>query len=329
MKKNKPDETQLSIFDEQDSELFIDLGSGKRKIGYLPSLFSTASLPFRNLHKTEFTRKGSNGITLKIQSPLNVPFGKYGRLLLSVLTTHAVISTEEGTDIRIKYSSLKDLLEEMQLPKQRGSDIREQLDCFTAAQFVFSKKEKKLKNGYLLQEVYDDGDYPIGDVEVIESSTGAIHFTKGVQYQEVIDSNTNKVGYITIVLSADFVDFCKGHAIPIDYSVYKDISSASGKDLYAWLVYRNNGMNKKKQNSVFIPREKMIEQFMPVDEKLKGKADSVNYSRIIDELNKIKEKYYPEVKFSVDETGAGVTLYRSPTPVIKNDPRYALITTDI
>ena len=330
MKKNETNETQLAIFDQQDTELFADLGKKeKRVIGYLPSFFTTASLPYRNLHKTEFSRKGSTGITLKIQSPLNVPFGKYGRLLLSALCTHAVISKEKGRDITIRYASLKDLLDEMQLVKQRGADIREQLDCFTAAQFVFTKKEHKLKNGYLLQEVYEDGQYPKGDVEVITHSTGAIHFTKAVQYQEVIDSNTNKVGYISIILSADFVEFCQNHAVPIDYTVYKEISSASGKDLYAWLVYRNNGMRETNTKSVFIPRDKMIEQFMPVDEKLKGKADSVNYSRIVDELKKIKEKFYPEVKFSVDETGAGITLYKSPTPVIKNDKRYALITTDI
>ena len=41
------------------------------------------------------------------------------------------------------------------------------------------------------------------------------------------------------------------------------------------------------------------------------------------------DKYYKEVKFEVDKNGTGITLFKSPTPVIKNDPRYALITSDL
>ena len=43
----------------------------------------------------------------------------------------------------------------------------------------------------------------------------------------------------------------------------------------------------------------------------------------------IKKKYYKDVK--IDESGStdGITLYPSPTPVIKNDTRYALITSNI
>ena len=97
----------------------------KRQIGYLPSFFTTASLPFKNMHKTVFVRKGSQGLTLTLTSPKNVPFGKYGRLLLSVLTTHAVISKNFGSPVMIEYASMSDLRKELQLPKQRGKDIRE------------------------------------------------------------------------------------------------------------------------------------------------------------------------------------------------------------
>ena len=42
-----------------------------------------------------------------------------------------------------------------------------------------------------------------------------------------------------------------------------------------------------------------------------------------------KEKYYPEVLINFSSDGTGITLHKSPTPVLKDDPRYALITTDI
>lgn len=95
--------------------------------------------------------------------------------------------------------------------------------------------------------------------------------------------------------------------------------------MYAWLVFRNNGI----KDPVFIPREKLVEQFCPVDEGKDPNLVNVNYERIVELLNEIKEKYYPEVKFDISKNGDGVTLYKSPTPVLRNDPRYALITTDI
>ena len=174
--------------------------------------------------------------------------------------------------------------------------------------------------------MYENGDYPKQDVEVKTKTTGAILFTTGVQYQEVRDGETDaKYGNFKIIISADFADFCQKHAVPIDYAVYKSISSTVGKDLYAWLVFRNNGLTK----STFIPRDKLVEQFMPVTEDQDKNTVNVNYNFILEQLNIIKKKYYPEVKFDVSKDGSGITLHKSPTPVLKNDQRYALITSNI
>ena len=159
-------------------------------------------------------------------------------------------------------------------------------------------------------------------------STGNIRFTTGVQYQEIEDgSGTNKVGAFKIILSPEFASFCQAHAVPIDYTVYKDIDSPVGKDIYAWLIYRNNGMSEKEP--IFIPRDKLIEQFMPVAENAHPKQHQTNYSRILDHLKEIKIKYYPELRISFDSNGGGITLYKSSTPILKDDTRYALITSDI
>src|SRR5574344_1597726 len=106
MGRKKIDESnELLPIDDTISELFaLDATrENKKQIGYIPSFFTTASLPFKNMHKTSFVRKGSQGLTLTLTSPKNVPFGKYGRLLLSVFTTHAVISAnkDEGGPIMI------------------------------------------------------------------------------------------------------------------------------------------------------------------------------------------------------------------------------------
>ena len=105
----------------------------KKLLSYIPSFFTTASLPFRNVKSPVFVRRGSNGVTLRLTAPRNVPFGKYGRLLLSLLTTHAVLSREKDCQVEIRYEKLGDMLRELELPKSRGREIREQLECFRAA----------------------------------------------------------------------------------------------------------------------------------------------------------------------------------------------------
>ena len=329
-KRIESENTSLIPLDNSTTELFRsfkpETTATALYMSYIPSFFTTASLPFKNVNKTTFTRKGSQGVTLTLTSPTNVPFGKFGRLLLSVLTTHAVLSKEKNAPVMIEYRSLADLLKELQLPKQRGKEVKEQLECFKNAAFCFEQRIETLQAGYLFEDIMEKP-YPKGDVRVETVTTGNIRFTTGVQYQKVTDTkekNGSWVGNFKILLSGEFAAFCQEHAVPINYSVYKEISSAAGKDIYAWLVYRNNGLKDK----VFIPREKLVEQFMPLSDENDRKLLSVYYSRIIDEIKSIKEKYYPELKVDVT-SAAGITLYKSPTPILKDDTRYALITSNI
>lgn len=330
--KNKAEQNDLIPVDPSVTELFISMEQDKmqqQSLAFIPSPFTTASLPFKNVNKTVFIRKGSNGVTLTLTSPKNVPFGKYGRLLLSVLTTRAVLAPEKGQAVFLEYESMADLLRELQLPKQRGTDIRQQLECFSNAAFSFEQKTKKVQAGYLFKDLYEDGNYPKNDVTVTTYSSGNIRFTNGVQFKEIDDgTGDNKYGKFKIILSPEFALFCQHHSVPISYTVYRDITSPVGKDIYAWLVYRNNGIT----DPVFVPRDKLVEQFMPVENENRQTAQilqSNNYHRIIELIKEIKEKYYPELKINIDSTGAGVTLYKSPTPVVADDTRYALITSDI
>lgn len=336
MGKKIKQENQLIEIDDSANELFASLvpvdAETQKALSYIPSFFTTASLPFKNLNKTEFIRKASNGITLFLNSPTNIPYGRYGRLLLSIFTTHAVISKVKNAPVEIEFDSMAQLLKEMQLPRQRGKDIQEQIECFKRATFSFEQKIEKQAQGYLFKDLYEKGEkLPKGEVTVKTSTTGTILFTEGVQYQEIIDNeaNTTKIGKFKIVLSARFASFCQDHAVPIDYTAYKEISSPAGKDIYAWLVYRNNGLNSSGKEFVFVPRDRLVEQFMPVADDSNPKIANVNYSRIIEQIREIKEKYYPELKVDIDSTGAGITLYKSPTPVLENDVRYALISSDL
>lgn len=328
----KKEDTSLVPIDNSTNELFSSIGEyvdksvASKQISFVPSFFTTASLPFKNMNKPVFVRKASQGITLTLTAPKNVPFGKYGRLLLSVLTTHAVISKEKSVPVIIEYASLSELLKELQLPRQRGKDIQEQLECFTNASFSFEQRVETEASGYLFKHLYEKDEAPKDTVKVKTVTTGNIRFTTGVQYQEVQDGvSASRFGNFKIVLSGEFAAFCQQHAIPIDYSIYKEITSAVGKDIYAWLVFRNNGL----KDHVFIPRDRLVEQFMPVGDNANPKIANVNYSRIIDQIKEIKNKFYPDLKVSFDENNVGITLFKSPTPVLKDDVRYALITSEL
>lgn len=332
MAKKISSENELIPVDNSSNELFASLNeiapvsNDKKIMSYIPSFFTTASLPFKNINSTEFIRRASNGISLILNSPTNVPYGKYGRLLLSVFTTHAVLSKEKKIPVVIEFDSLSELLREMQLPRQRGKDIREQIECFKRATFSFEQSIEEKQPAAKYRELFEPGEkIPEGEVKVRNSTTGTILFTEGVQFQEVIDKDSKnpRLGKFKIILSARFAEFCQNHAVPINYTVYKDITSPVGKDLYAWLVYRNNGLTENQP--VFVPRNKLVEQFMPVGEDSDPKTANVNYARIIDQIKEIKEKYYPELKVFIENSGTGITLYKSPTPVLKNDIRYALI----
>ena len=73
----------------------------------------------------------------------------------------------------------------------------------------------------------------------------------------------------------------------------------------------------------------LLNTTLSVEEGKDSNLVNVNYARIVELLKEIKEKHYPEVRIDFSTDGSGITLFKSPTPVLKDDPRYALITTDI
>ena len=93
MKSSDSKNELVPVTEDTSVEELFDLvtnGEQPKYLSFIPGLFTTASLPFKNVKKTVFTRKGSQGLTLTLTSPINVPFGRYGRLLLTVLTTHEI-----------------------------------------------------------------------------------------------------------------------------------------------------------------------------------------------------------------------------------------------
>ena len=316
------DENQIELFSKKELQTIANKTEVR---SYLPSAFISAALPLRDIKKNEFVRK-YNGITLHLMCSPKVPYGVYGRLLLSILTTHAVVDpkSENGT-VRIFYENLQHLLDELKLDKQRGSKIKEQLELFSKSSFIYEENSTKK----LPSSLFPDFDTTDDQVKASFYKTGNVGFMDGFRCTTLEDESGNKKNLsVEFVLTRNFVTLCENHSVPIDYNVYSSISSPLGKDLYAWIVYRNNVLGDEP---IFIPRKNLVEQFIPVAPGVKDvKAmERNNYSLIKERLIEIKEKYYPNLNLIIDKDGGGITLLKSPQIIKPNDQRYMLVTSNI
>lgn len=326
MKKKQNNENQQNSFDD-----IVDFDKKMKEIqkfrSYMPSPFIAAALPARDVKKNVFVRKYNN-ITLRLTGGIKVPFGRYGRLLLTILTTHAVInkSNNKNAPVVITYKSFNQLMRELQLPTSRCNSIKEQLECFANASFVFEERKVKITQASLFKDLMDDENKMVGKVKAKMVSTGVIPFIKTMQYVELEDRKGDKQSFaISIVLSDDFANFSKEHSVPIDYTAYKSITSAIGKDLYAWLVYRNNSLTEP----LYITRESLVNQFMPVDEHSNKDQARTNWAYLKEQIKIIQEKHYPSLKVNFDSDNLGMTLYKSDVPLVSENQRYILVTADL
>lgn len=296
----------------------------KLSLSYLPSAFITASLPLRDIKSNVFTRKYNN-ISMVITGSSKVPYGSYGRLVLSLLTTHAVVDrkSENGT-VEIYFDREKDFLNELQAPASRAEKFREQLQAFSTSSFLY---QAKITKDFNKKEIFEDVETKDSKLKVSLYNSGNIPFIKNLQYMSVENEDVNadkKRRNFKIILSADFVNLCSEHSVPINYSTYSSIKNATGKDMYAWFVYRNNFL--KENEPIFIPKEKFVEQFMPV-KNMENYAVmlNTNFQYLKERISEIKQ-YYPELNVVVAKEGAGIILFKSPNQITESDKRYILIT---
>ena len=329
MKKQSNEKPGLpELFDElpAQKQKNVSYNEVSRYRSYLLSPLIAAALPLKDVKKNLFERKYNN-ITLRITGGIKVPYGKYGRLLLSILTTHAVLekNSADGKPVILRYSNLQQLLNELQLPKQRGKEIKEQLECFSNASFIFEEKRAKVAQKSLFKDFYGEDESLEGEVTATKVSTGIVPFFEAFQYIDLDDGIEKKTVAFEIVLSEKFTRLSQVHSVPIDYTAYKGITSVVGKDLYAWFVYRNNSLTEP----LFISRKSMVEQFMPVKEDANEAQERVNWDYIKEQIKIIKTKYYADLNISFNDDNSGLTLSKSKPIMLDSDKRYVLVTANI
>lgn len=299
----------------------------KHTRAFLPSPFIVAALPTRDVKNLPFTRK-YNDITLSLSGQDHIPYGKYGRLLLTIFTTHAVLNKNNSNDcVKISYKSINQLLKELQLPSSRVNEIKDQLNYFSSSTFVFREEKTKIVKKRLFRDLFDDIETVEGEVKATGVSTGVIPFFSSMKYIDIEEEGKQKQSVaIDIILSPQFTTYSQKHSVPIDYTIYKDISSPIGKDIYAWIVYRNNSLTEP----LFISRTALVEQFMPViNSNDEAHQERTNFDYIKDQILNIKQKYCPELNVTFEAEGQGITLRKSNLPEMKDNSHYVLITSTL
>lgn len=308
------------------NNLFPELQEEKHLRAYVPGPFIVAGLPARDVKNLPFKRKYNN-ITLTLTGIEHVPYGKYGRLLLSIITTHAVLAkNSRNNTVKVEYNSLNQLLNELQLPRSRGKEIRDQLEYFSKATFVFEEKKTATVQKHFFKNLFNEEDYVEfrEDLKATKVSTGVIPFMSQFHCIDVTDSVTKGTVAISFELSEQFTKYSQEHSVPIDYTIYKEISSPIGKDLYSWLMYRCNSLCDNEL--LFIPSKSLIEQFMPVGEGSARNQEWRNYDYLKELIQQIKVKYLPNLNISIQTDG--ILLKKSDLPQIK-DKYYVLVTSSL
>lgn len=299
-----------------------DKDDEKKLRAYMPSIFISAALPLRSVATKTFTRKYNN-IELVLQAADGVPYGKYARLLLSLMTTYAVVQGGDAAGqgkLVIRFRSTKELLDKLKLPTSRGKEVMDQLARFSTCSFVYKGRViRKNLQKELFADLTDTEDLPERiDAEAI--NTGIVPFMETMKRVELKDTGGkiwNTVG-IDITLSTRFIELAGQHAVPIDYDVYSKITSSLGKDLYSWFIYRNNSITPG--DKIYVSRENLIRQFLP--ECANENTERAYYKQLIDEIKKIKMIYYQDLNVEINADNNGITLYKSKAVITSNDQRY-------
>ena len=314
-----PDSDQNHLFDSQERK------SRYLFSAYIPSCFIICPLPVQltDMHIKEYVREYNN-FKLRLVGAKGIPGGKVARDMLALFTTEVVCGKNRNNDdnVTIHYKSLSRFAKSMGIETSSyNGKIINILEQFSGCSVYFEFEKKKK---------YDEQVLPFGEFGFNRGEKVYLNYKKfqNVNFIEKMESielikEGQKNGEsieINIKLKSEFVKMVKENSVPIDFSVYREIQSSMEKDIYAWLVYRNNALIPRE--GVFVPRRSLLEQFgdeNDVNERMK-------YLRIIDILRNMKNKYYNGLRLDIIEKGCskkkGVVLYQSPLIMNSNDVRY-------
>lgn len=210
-----------------DAAIAIETEEAKeaKALGYMARVFAQASLPYNQVNENYYIR--NNGlIKLKVISDpeIGVPFGAYPRLLMSWITTEAVLTNSHTLALG---HTLTGFMSELGLIPSGGKwgtipRLKDQmLRLFSSTiSSTYSTQERNIGLGLRVVTTYD-------------------------LWWNPSKPNQSSLWESTLTLSKDFFDEIIKRPVPIDLRVLKAIKQSPMKlDIYCWLTYRMSYLKK-------------------------------------------------------------------------------------
>lgn len=325
---------------ETRGNLFLNDGryGGKRQMGYMPSCFVICPLPIRSKDKEvkEYVKEYNN-FRMEIYGSRGIPGGKIARDLLMLFTTEAVYRNYYKDErVRLYFKNLSEFQRAIGMTTLvNGHRVIEVLERYSGCSVSFQMGMKRKYDGQSL--LFEDGVFR-GLKGVTEKGSTMVYkkiknvfFIHELERIDLIKEHQKRGEPVSIdiTLTSEFVDMVKDNAVPVDFTVYKEIQGAMMQDLYVWLVYRNYSFKNAKEKEAYIPKKRLVEQFGTEG----GTNDNMKYSRILELLSMIKKNYYEDLNYEIVNNGKrrekGIILHKSPVVIQEKDVRYVPLLTSV
>jgi len=258
-------------------------------LGYMAQLMVQATMPHSDPKATEFRREnGPAKLVMYAPSDLGLPYGRYPRLLLSWVTTEAVIT--KSPKLRLG-GSLSEFLEKLHLPRTGGKRgtigrLRDQMERLFGCTIL----------GHYQGE--DDGKLRSSGRKIDIAEEWDLWWDPKNPGQLSLEGST-------VTLSDRFFRSVVGHPIPIDMRALRALRSSLGLDLYCWLTLRMSYLRKPTE----IPWEALALQFGSDYKRQRAFKEAV-----LKQLRQVVQ-VYPDVRVAVGDVG--LVLKPSPTHIKK------------
>ncbi len=200
-------------------------------VAYLSRVVVQANLPYRDPGSSSFVRRAGK-VTLTLQAPpdIGLPYGRYPRLLLAWIGREAVRT--RSRELRLG-GSLSAFLRELGIGSSGGRH---------GPLGRFREQARRLFATTVSCHWRESGDGRVAEVEVghriaAESLVWWASARSGAGTAGTLDGGR-------LVLSAEFFEELLAHPVPVDLRALKALQAPLALDVYAWLTWRSEGLER-------------------------------------------------------------------------------------
>lgn len=294
-----------------DTAMAIEAEDAKSagSLGFMARALVIATMPYKDPKVDAFTRTNGD-FRLRIVAGYEggVPYGIYPRLLMSWVTTEAVIKgspvIELGDSLRMFLREVLELRSSGGGARGSATRVSEQMKRLFGSLVTAQYTGGLDKRGFTLRNVLIADDLDLDEQEMLDLDSEAAGGIKtGDENQLWTPQGEHEAGQwrSQVRLSKRFFEECVTNPVPIDLRAYKSLrGSPLAMDVYTWLTYR---MSYTQRRSRPIRWESLMMQF--------GSNYSTNdlgqavrdFKKAFLSALKVVREVYPQAELEVHENG--------------------------